>query len=91
MLDYITAENAKILAEAGSIRSVIAEPDGAAFVLRLRIGMSDRLLRPAHGRPRPRRFRRLESVAKFARQDLGMSGIEVSLADWDPPQRTAAA
>lgn len=85
MAEYITAANLKLLAEAGTIRDVTAVPvDNHLFELHVRVGMTERTLRPAH-RPEPRRFS-LNGLAKFAREDLRQPRITVELADWQPKQ-----
>jgi hypothetical protein len=88
MSDLITAANLKQLSEAGGIRSVHLVPVGDRFALRARIGMIERTLRPAHGRPTPRLFKSIDSAARFVRNDLRLPNLEVDLANWTPEQRS---
>jgi len=87
MSDLITAANLKQLSEANTIRSVYLIAIGGRFALKARIGMIEKTLRPAHGKPVPRFFKSIDSAARFVRRDLGIGQFEVDLSNWKPEQK----
>jgi hypothetical protein len=88
MNELITAAMLKELAAAGTVREVILIPVGAGFAAKAKVGMIERVVRPAHGSQRPRIFKTIDAGAKFARE-LGIARITVEIANWDPSQKAA--
>ncbi len=87
--DFITAASLRELAAAGTVSAVQLVPQGGGFVFVVKIGMIERVLRPADDSKRPRLFKTIDAGAKFAR-GLGLARIQVELANWQPKQRAIA-
>ena len=89
MPEFITAAALRELAAAGSIREVHLVPEADGFLFVTKIGMIERTLRPAEDSRRPRRFKTLDAGARFARE-LGLTRLEVELANWQPKTKRRA-
>ena len=87
--NFITTASLRELASAGTVRMVQLVPQGDGFVFVAKIGMIERVLRPADDSRRPRLFKTIDAAAKFAR-GLGLARIQVELANWNPKQRVIA-
>lgn len=69
------------LVRAGKAGELVAKGVPGGFVLAMREGLDEQLLRAQRGDPR--KFKRLEAVASYLK-DLGAKGFSVELEQWAP-------
>lgn len=83
--ELIAGATLKELATAGAINWICLVAYGNSFTLKVRLGMSEKLLKAKRGHVR--RFKNLNSAASFVRE-LGISHMEVDVAQWTPRQKS---
>lgn len=70
----------KGLAAAGSITKITAREVPGGFLLFIRVGLDESLLKAYRGKARV--FRRLDAVAKYVK-DLGIGHFDVEVVGWN--------
>jgi len=77
---YFDTPTLKFLIGAGKVGTLVASGTTGGFVLLMRDGGVETVLRAQRGGPRL--FSRLDTLARFLRE-LGCGSVAVELADWD--------
>ena len=83
MSDYLYAADIKQLVDIGVVREIIVEGKGREFEIVVKTGMSERRLKPAHGKERPRTFKSADAVIRFIRHDLKFPKVLFRLEEWE--------